>query len=368
MKTLTQVLDRISMVSIEVTSWSGARKLKPEDLDLGDEGQLPSDEVVSLGTKKLCDKALLQPFVRLREQANRLCATEGLRFLGGYAVPNSKVATLSTGLDPLKQQFEDQKQQFLANYEHHVEDWVQQHPEFAAAIRSAVPDVTDVGQRFGFDYTVIKVAVPEALPQRLEQQVECLGDTLRDDISQEARRLFRETFKGRTDVGQKALRPLRRLRDKLEGLAFVDDGIAPLVQWLDEGLAGLPKKGKLSGPDLTVVMDRVLVLGSPEQMQQCAEGLAQRVGPLLPVNEDGRDVSETLSDTDAPDGATVAEVSEALASGLDLDPNLLAALDNLDSALIPACETVSTDTRKTQDLPAPDPVEPAETAVASFYW
>ena len=148
----------------------------------------------------------------------------------------------------------------------------------------------------------------------------------------------------------------------------MDDAIAPLVRWLDEGLGSLPKKGKLSGQDLTVVIDRVLVLGSPEQMQQCAEGLAQRIGPLLPVNEDGKDVSETLSDMDAPDGATVAEVSEALARGLDLDPDLMAALDDLASVLTQECDPVSTETEKTQNLPAPDPVEPAEAVVASFYW
>ena len=179
MKTLTQVLDQMSMVSIEVTTWSGARKLKPEDLDLGDGGQLPSDEVVSLGSKKLCDKVLLLPFTRLREQANRLCASEGVRFLGGYAVPNSVVTRLSQELDQLRQEFENQKQTFLADYSRHVDDWVQQHPEFAEAIRSAAPNVNDVAQRFSFDYTVIKVAVPEALPQKLDQQVKSLGNTLR---------------------------------------------------------------------------------------------------------------------------------------------------------------------------------------------
>ena len=365
MRTLTQVLDQMSVVSVEVTTWSGARKLKPEDLDLGNGGQLPSEEVVSLGSKKLCDKVLLLPFTRLREQANRLCATAGVRFLGGYAMPNSAVASLSQGLDQLGQEFNDLKQAFLADYSNHVDDWVKQHPEFAEAIRSAAPDVNNVGQRFSFDYTVIKVAAPAELSQRLEKQVCRLGDTLRDDISQEARRLFRDTFKGRTEVGQKALRPLRRLREKLHGLAFLDDSIAPLVQWLDEGLAGLPKKGKLSGQALTVVIDRVLLLGSPEQMQQCAEGLSQRVDPPLPVNEGYVD---TPSDTDAPAETTTTEENEVLASNLDLDPDLLAVLDDLESVLTPACNPVSTENQTTQSLSVPDSVEPDKTEVASFYW
>ena len=50
--TVTQILDKMSVIALDCSIWSGARRLKPEDLVLGKGGQLPSDEVVSLGSKK----------------------------------------------------------------------------------------------------------------------------------------------------------------------------------------------------------------------------------------------------------------------------------------------------------------------------
>ena len=54
--TVTQILDQMSVIALDCSIWSGARRLKPEDLVLGKGGQLPSDEVISLGSKKLCKR------------------------------------------------------------------------------------------------------------------------------------------------------------------------------------------------------------------------------------------------------------------------------------------------------------------------
>ena len=83
--TVTRILDQMSVIALDCSIWSGARRLKPEDLVLGKGGKLPSDEVVSPGSKKLCKREVLKPFHRLRDQACRLCGREGVRFLGGYA-------------------------------------------------------------------------------------------------------------------------------------------------------------------------------------------------------------------------------------------------------------------------------------------
>ena len=95
----------MSVIALDCSIWSGARRLKPEDLVLGKGGQLPSDEVVSLGSKKLCKREVLKPFHRLRDQACRLCGREGVRFLGGYAVPDHYVSGLSLKLDQVQQDF-----------------------------------------------------------------------------------------------------------------------------------------------------------------------------------------------------------------------------------------------------------------------
>ncbi|MCW7552946.1 DUF3150 domain-containing protein [Endozoicomonas gorgoniicola] len=270
--TVTQILDQMAVIALDCSIWSGARRLKPEDLVLGKGGQLPSDEVVSLGSKKLCKREVLKPFHRLRDQACRLCAREGVRFLGGYAVPDHSISGLSLKLDQVQQDFNQEKRTFLTRYDQHIQEWVNAHPDFAEAIRNAVPDVQHVGQRFQFGYTTYKV-VASPQPENLNQQVDQLGNTLREEISRDAQTLFEQTFRGKEKVTRKALNPILRLRDKLHGLAFVDPGIAPVVQRLDAGLAQLPKSGALEGEVLTQLMERVLLLCSVEQMERCAEGL-----------------------------------------------------------------------------------------------
>lgn len=290
--TVTQILNKMSVIALDCSIWSGARRLKPEDLVLGKGGQLPSDEVVSLGSKKLCKREVLKPFHRLRDQACRLCAREGVRFLGGYAVPDHYVSGLSLKLDQVQQDFNQEKQTFLTSYDQHIQEWVNAHPDFAEAIRNAVPDVQHVGQRFQFGYTTYKV-VTSPQPENLNQQVNQLGKTLREEISRDAQALFEQTFRGKEKVTRKALNPILRLRDKLHGLAFVDPGISPIVQRLDAGLAQLPNSGALEGEVLTQLMERVLLLCSVEQMERCAEGLTA-LEPVMVQNHESTQLQQPV--------------------------------------------------------------------------
>ncbi|MGI9277214.1 MAG: DUF3150 domain-containing protein [Endozoicomonas sp.] len=286
--------------------WSGARRLKPEDLVLGQGGQLPPDDVVSLGSKKLCDRTVLKPFLRLREQAGKVCAREGVRFLGGYAVADTLVDRLSDELGQLQTEFERQKQDFLAQYDRHIQEWVLAHPGFAEAIRRAVPEIQQVSQRFSFGYTVYKVMeAPKS--ETLNHQVNQLGNTLREEISRDAQTLFEQTFSGKQKVNRKALKPILRLRDKLNGLAFVDQGIAPVVQRLDAGLMQLPSQGSLEGEALTQLMERVLLLCSVEQMQRCAEGLSVLTEPVK-QQVSGRTENPVVT---PPETSQEAEVQES---------------------------------------------------------
>ncbi|WP_257252395.1 DUF3150 domain-containing protein, partial [Endozoicomonas sp. SESOKO3] len=202
------------------------------------------------------------------------------------------VSGLSLKLDQVQQDFNQEKQVFLMGYDQHIQEWVSAHPDFAEAIRSAVPDAQHVGQRFHFGYTTYKV-VASPQPENLNQQVNQLGGTLREEISRDAQALFEQTFKGKNKVTPKALNPILRLRDKLHGLSFVDPGISPIVQRLDAGLSQLPNNGALEGEVLTQLMERVLLLCSVEQMERCAEGLTA----LEPVKVQEQEMPQAQSPT-----------------------------------------------------------------------
>ena len=113
------------------------------------------------------------------------------------------VSGLSLKLDQVQQDFNLEKQAFLTGYDQHIQEWVNTHPDFSEAIRSAVPDAQDVGQRFHFGYTTYKV-VASPQPDNLNQQVNQLGGTLREEISRDAQTLFEQTFRGKEKVTRKA--------------------------------------------------------------------------------------------------------------------------------------------------------------------
>jgi hypothetical protein len=47
------VLDRLVAVHLDVRIWSGRKKLTAEDLSLG--AEVPPEDLVSLGSKRICD-------------------------------------------------------------------------------------------------------------------------------------------------------------------------------------------------------------------------------------------------------------------------------------------------------------------------
>ena len=251
---------------------------------------------------------------------SRVCSREGVRFLGGYAVSGLQlVDSISNELDQVQADFNQQKQDFLAQYDRHIQEWVSAHPDFADAIRRAVPDVQKVSQRFGFDYTVYKVTEAPK-PDTLNHQVNKLGNTLRDEISRDAQALFDQTFSGKQKVSRKAIRPILKLRDKLHSLAFVDQGIAPVVQRLDAGLMQIPKQGSLEGEALTQLMERVLLLCSVEQMQRCADGLTVVAEPVeiqgsdQPVNTPETTQEAVVRENPAPTHTVVTPAEEVPAA------------------------------------------------------
>lgn len=55
-------LDSLSVVQIDFNIWSGQTRLRPEDFNLGVGGELPSEKVAQLGSKKIIDNANLNGF------------------------------------------------------------------------------------------------------------------------------------------------------------------------------------------------------------------------------------------------------------------------------------------------------------------
>jgi len=264
------ILDRLVAVNLEVRIWSGRKKLSAEDLALG--AERPPPDLVSLGSKRICDPEALQIFQRIKKTAERICLVGGVRFLGGYAIPEDRVEAVAAELDALGERFREARQAFLLGYEAAVADWVAQHPRWEAAIRRAVDPVTVIESRLGFGYQLYRV-VPAGPAGDLNVQVAALGDTLFEEVAQLAGRTLEESLLGQAAMSQRAVGTFRRVREKLACLAFVDYRVQPVLDTLDGWLARLPRSGPIGGALFTEGLAVALLVSDGERMRRHGAGV-----------------------------------------------------------------------------------------------
>lgn len=243
---LNWLSDQLVFVNIDITNWSGKKTLTPEDLGL-DRSQLPPETLVSLGDKQLIDPEALKTFGSIRSAARRRCLAVGTRFLGGYAVPAAKAPALLAELDTLDQRYQAARAAFLAGYDGQLAAWTRQQPlEWQKLIQDALVPAEYVGGRLSFAVQAVRFAAPDpkgVTHDGLHQALSGLGDQVFHEVGQLARETLERSFQGKTAVTRRALSPLASIRDKLDGLAFLDrrfravvgeiDRLVPHPTWID---------------------------------------------------------------------------------------------------------------------------------------
>ena len=286
------MLERVVLVKVEATIYGARKKLNKEDLVLADGSKLPPEDLASLGSKRLLDPDRLTVFNRLKKEAERICLRVGTRFLGGFAIPNESAAGITAELERIAQDFAVAKTDFLAGYNAAVTDWVVRHPDFAGIIEQAVDSVEFVSTRLSFDYLVVTVGLPEALPPadvaRLETKIGSMSEQIFYEIAVEANQFIEQSLLGKDQITRSALRPIRRMRDKLDGLGFLDYRVAPVVNTIDDLLAKIPDKGAIAGGILQEILATALLLADPVKTRRHGEGLlaAQDVPTADSVEDD----------------------------------------------------------------------------------
>jgi len=265
----TAILDRLVAVNLDVRIWSGRKKLTAEDLSLGTE--VPPEDLVSLGSKRVCDPEAVRVFQRLKRHAERVCLAGGMRFLGGFAIPEARAEEVAAALDRLAEVFAEERQRFVAGYGQFIEDWVAQHPRWEAAIRRAVEPASRVESRLAFGYQLYRVA-PVGGEGSLAAEVAGLGDTLFSEVAQIARELD-QSFIGKAALSQRALATFRRIREKLGCLAFVDYRVEPVRRSLDDWLLRTPAKGPVTGALFNEGFGLMLLVSDPQKMSDHGAGL-----------------------------------------------------------------------------------------------
>ena len=270
---LNWLSDQLVFVNIDITNWSGKKTLTPEDLGL-DRSQLPPETLVSLGDKQLIDPEALKTFGSIRSAARRRCLAVGTRFLGGYAVPAAKAPALLAELDALDQRYQAARAAFLAGYDGQLAAWTRQQPlEWQKLIQDALVPAEYVGGRLSFAVQAVRFAAPDpkaVTHDGLHQALSGLGDQVFHEVGQLARDTLERSFQGKTAVTRRALSPLASIRDKLDGLAFLDRRFRAVVGEIDRLVAQVPAQGPIAHGVLAALTQFLSLAAQPDGLRTWA--------------------------------------------------------------------------------------------------
>lgn len=266
-----EVLDHVVLIKLDISLWSGRTRMRPTDLRNVSGDQIPPETLASLGHKKTCNPKDLAFFNACKKEAERACIAIGSRFMGGYAIPESKLPELANTLNGIKNRFYRNLDEFLQNYDDRVDEWAASHPKWESIIRQAVVPSSVVRNRMAFRWIPVRVApatADDSYSGDLADETSGLAGQLFREIALQASDTWKRSYEGRPKVRQSALNAVRQMRKKLSGLAFIDPRVSPIVTEIDGVLQSLPKNGHIEGTNLSAVSGLVRLLADEEAMKQ----------------------------------------------------------------------------------------------------
>jgi len=273
LKTEPTVLKCMLAVNLNVNIWSAKRKLNPDDFV---HSELPPESLATLGSKKICDPKALRIFATLKARAVNVLDKSGVRFLGGWAIPEAKAAEIVNSLDLIAEEFKHAKDKFMKNYDQAVQNWITDNPGWEKIIATSVVSADYVAERIAFNWQVFKVVNPTGrkkslIETGLQSEVNNLGGTLFGEVAKDAREAFNRSFMSKSMITRKALSPLKNIQQKLYDLSFIEPRVAPVASLIQSALDKIPSKGAISGTSLLMLNGLLTLLNDTTALTTYAQ-------------------------------------------------------------------------------------------------
>lgn len=269
-----QKINRADMVCVvfpEFVVWTGETTMS--DKELQSIGAQIDGKVVKSGTKRIFKQEKLNVFEALRQRAYRILNAVGRPYMKGVAVPLAKADELFVELDAIVAEFYREKQDFLADYDATVRQWIEENPQSRDLIIAGMKSATQVAGRLSAQYRVCRVVpVTDAQAEQIEKDLDQMGDDLLRELSKKAEKLMTSVIFAREEINRRSCGELFSIRDKLASLSFLTSSALPIVQMLDDVVAGLPKTGTVTGRALSEVRTAVLLLANEALLNRFIDG------------------------------------------------------------------------------------------------
>lgn len=349
------IIDRIVVVVPRFTQWTGTRAMHEGDFSVGTGGRLPPKEVTkSLGLKAIIDTQELRVFDRIKHKAEVLLENTGVRYLSGWAIPEDKAEEIFKQLDDLVAQYQSERDAFLGRYDSLVSDWARKNPQFSREILEGKLDAASVAERIRACYETFRLRpVSKERAKELVQSVGGLAGELIASVSRQARTFFKESFLGKTRANRKTVNAVVKLRERLQGLAFLSAAILPVIRLIDEAVAQMPAEGYFSGEPFWKLAALVKTLGDEALLAELIrEKSVDAEGEEQSLSTEGEEET-VLEEAQEPPDETPEEALLQEAPGDASEPDLFAGLEKFFAESKPQAETVVRQEEEKTEKPNP---------------
>lgn len=315
------IVDRIVVIVPRFTQWTGTRAMHEGDFAIGTGGQLPPKEVAkSLGLKAIIDTQHLRVFDRIKHKAEAVLDACGVRYLSGWAIPEDKADEVFKALDELVESYSRERAGFLNRYDALVKQWADQNPGFAKEIMDGKLDVNAVSERISAGYESFRLQpVSAKKAAALAQSIGGLADELIASVTRTAKIFFKESFLGKTRANRKTVNAVLKIRQKLQGLAFLSSSILPVIAFIDKVVDEMPSEGYFSGEPFWKLAALVKTLADAALLEEIMNDPAYAAA-AFPA--DGGAAAEEDAESSSLEGLNVESAnleSSAPEAGLELD-------------------------------------------------
>ncbi|WP_299021292.1 DUF3150 domain-containing protein [uncultured Photobacterium sp.] len=237
----------------------------------------------------------------LERRAQRLIGSSGIPYGRLTAIPVCDLDKLLDGLSKIKAEFAEKVNDLDLNFDTLIEDHKKANPENASLIDKLKSSKDEFISRFSFEVCP-PMAFKPYLADDSEKTSESLSDSLYDEIVKDAEYIHNKLLSGHTEKGQKAINVVRRLRDKVNKLSFIDERFADLVDEMDDILKDVPKSGNVGGLPLKACVGMVSAMTSRERLESC-------ISPSLDIED-----PDELNTTSVTDEVTSSSVTDTPAN------------------------------------------------------
>lgn len=250
---------------LDIRTWSGSKNLKPEDF----QGiELPPEELVSLGSKRLHNREAFKPIQAVRTKAVTYLEGVALSLYSGkiWIAPEARKDEIEAALTDLAREFQTERDRFLADFHREQDAWLEKNSRWASILRPYLETPASIEKKFGFTWRVFRMSSAENDPGFAETLTTDLTGTMLREISILAGETH-NSLKDRDRATFKNLNRLDRLAEKLRGLSFVNPGVSVIEAELQQFLDQRDRGGVLTGTALFKLTRLLVQLKSPDVLK-----------------------------------------------------------------------------------------------------